>query len=54
MKTEWDYTELAAAYVKRPDYAAEAIDKMLAVAGFVDKNGGGGIVLVTLAQVQLI
>lgn len=33
MKTEWDYTELAQAYLKRPDYAQEAIDKMLATAG---------------------
>lgn len=33
MKTEWDYTELAAAYLKRPDYAQTAIDKMLQTAG---------------------
>ena len=33
MKTAWDYTELAAAYVKRPDYADEAIDLMLGAAG---------------------
>lgn len=33
MKTEWDYTELANAYLKRPDYADAAIDAMLAVAG---------------------
>lgn len=33
MKTEWDYTELAEAYLKRPDYAQEAIDKMLETAG---------------------
>lgn len=33
MKTEWDYTELAEAYLKRPDYAQEAIDRMLEVAG---------------------
>ena len=33
MKTEWDYTELAAAYLKRPDYADAAIDAMLAIAG---------------------
>lgn len=32
MKTEWDYTELAEAYLKRPDYAQEAIDKMLDIA----------------------
>lgn len=29
MKTAWDYTELASAYVKRPDYVEEAIDRML-------------------------
>lgn len=33
MKTDWDYTGLAQAYRKRPPYAAEAIDAMLAVAG---------------------
>ncbi len=33
MKTEWDYTTLADAYLKRPDYADAAIDAMLAVAG---------------------
>ncbi len=40
MKTEWDYTELADAYLKRPDYAQSAIDKMVEVAGL--KNSGGG------------
>lgn len=33
MRTEWDYTDLADAYLKRPDYAQNAIDKMLAIAG---------------------
>lgn len=33
MKTEWDYTNLAAAYLKRPDYAQSAIDKMFEVSG---------------------
>lgn len=33
MKTEWDYTDLAEAYLKRPDYAQTAIDKMLETAG---------------------
>ncbi len=28
MKTEWNYTELADAYIKRPDYAESAINKM--------------------------
>ncbi len=38
MKTEWDYTELAEAYLKRPDYAQDAIDKMLKTA---DMQKGG-------------
>lgn len=29
MKTEWDYTSLADAYLKRPDYSDSAIDEML-------------------------
>lgn len=33
MKTEWDYTDLAEAYLKRPDYALDAIDEMLELAG---------------------
>ena len=33
MKTEWDYTDLADAYLKRPNYADSAIDAMLSVAG---------------------
>jgi ubiquinone/menaquinone biosynthesis C-methylase UbiE len=32
MKTNWDYTDLADAYLKRPDYAPQAIDKMVALA----------------------
>jgi ubiquinone/menaquinone biosynthesis C-methylase UbiE len=32
MKTEWDYTTLADAYLKRPDYADAAIDAMLSIA----------------------
>lgn len=38
MKTEWDYTDLAEAYLKRPDYATEAIDKMLEISNVL---GGG-------------
>lgn len=33
MKTEWDYTTLADAYLKRPDYADAAVDAMLSIAG---------------------
>lgn len=29
MKTAWDYTDLAEAYLKRPDYATDAIEAML-------------------------
>lgn len=52
MKTEWDYTKLADAYLKRPDYADSAIDAMLAVAG-VDKMAnvcdvGAGVAHLTL------
>lgn len=32
MKTEWDYTNLADSYLKRPDYAKNAIDEMLKTA----------------------
>ena len=33
MKTDWDYTDLADAYLQRPDYAESAIDSMLAISG---------------------
>jgi SAM-dependent methyltransferase len=33
MRTEWDYTALADAYLKRPDYSAAAIDAMLSIVG---------------------
>lgn len=33
MKTEWDYTELADAYLKRPEYAQRAIDEMIKFTG---------------------
>jgi len=37
MKTQWDYTALADAYLKRPDYANAAIDATLAI-GHVRKG----------------
>lgn len=51
MKTEWDYTKLADAYLKRPDYADAAIDAMLSIAGI--KTGricdvGAGVAHLTL------
>ena len=33
MKTEWDYTNLAEAYLHRPGYATDAIAEMLSKAG---------------------
>lgn len=52
MKVEWDYTALAAAYMKRPDYADAAIDAMLSIAG-AEKNDefcdvGAGVAHLTL------
>jgi len=32
MKSDWDYTELARHYLKRPDYATDAIDRLCALA----------------------
>lgn len=51
MKTEWDYTALANAYLKRLDYSDAAIDAMLAIAGL--KTGkvcdvGAGVAHLTL------
>lgn len=52
MKTEWDYTNLANAYLKRPDYAQEAIDKMLSIANVHDGDAvcdvGAGVAHLTL------
>lgn len=52
MKTAWDYTSLADAYLKRPDYATEAIDELCALAG-VGKGSdvadvGAGVAHLTL------
>ncbi|MBF0295369.1 MAG: class I SAM-dependent methyltransferase [Magnetococcales bacterium] len=52
MKTEWDYTTLADAYLKRPDYADAAIDAMLAIAGIAGGapvcDVGAGVAHLTL------
>lgn len=52
MKTEWDYTTLADAYLKRPDYADAAIDAMLSIAGAEKKDKfcdvGAGVAHLTL------
>ncbi|WP_285419010.1 class I SAM-dependent methyltransferase [Pseudomonas sp. efr-133-TYG-5] len=52
MKTEWDYTTLADAYLKRPDYADAAIDAMLSIAGAEQGDAfcdvGAGVAHLTL------
>ncbi len=59
MKTEWDYTELADAYLKRPDYAQVAIDKMLETAGVeqgdavCDVGAGAAHLTIKLAEYGL-
>lgn len=59
MKTEWDYTELAEAYLKRPDYAQSAIDEMLETAGVqkgdlvCDVGAGAAHLTCKLAQAGL-
>lgn len=59
MKTEWDYTELAEAYLKRPDYAQSAIDKMLETAGVepgdaaCDVGAGAAHLTIKLAEYGL-
>lgn len=54
MKTEWDYSQLADAYLKRPDYSDAAVNAMLAIAGA--KTGavcdvGAGVAHLTLMLV---
>jgi ubiquinone/menaquinone biosynthesis C-methylase UbiE len=52
MKTEWDYSDLAKAYLKRPDYSDQAIEQMLEIFG-VGKGSsacdiGAGVAHLTL------
>lgn len=52
MKTEWDYTDLAEAYLKRPDYAQAAIDRMVGHTGLKEGDAvcdvGAGAAHLTL------
>jgi hypothetical protein len=43
VKTEWDYTILADAYLKRPDYSSPAIDAMLAISGIPENGKSSGL-----------
>jgi ubiquinone/menaquinone biosynthesis C-methylase UbiE len=51
MKTEWDYSELAKPYLKRPDYAESVIDAILERVGKGDRKAcdvGAGVGHLTL------
>ena len=51
MKTEWDYTTLANAYLRRPNYSSAAIDAMLSVMKINDGevcDVGAGVAHLTL------
>lgn len=56
MKTEWDYTTLANAYLKRPDYSDAAINAMLSIAGLVKGarvcDVGAGVAHLTIMLAQ--
>jgi SAM-dependent methyltransferase len=56
MKTEWDYTNLAIAYLKRPDYAPAAIDAIVAISGAAPGSAvcdvGAGVAHLTLPLLQ--
>lgn len=52
MKTEWDYTQLADAYLKRPDYAPLALEELFRIAGLRPNDRvcdiGAGVAHLTL------
>lgn len=60
MKTEWDYTNLAEAYLRRPNYAPSAIQELLARAGVkqgdtvCDVGAGAAHLTLELAKAGLV
>jgi SAM-dependent methyltransferase len=56
MRTQWDYTALADTYIKRPDYAAGALDQLVSVAGIqpgvavCDVGAGAAHLTIPLAE----
>jgi ubiquinone/menaquinone biosynthesis C-methylase UbiE len=56
MKTEWDYSELAEAYLKRPPYAPEVLEQIFTLAGLTqgsrvcDIGAGVGHLTIPLAE----
>lgn len=56
MKTNWDYTDLAEAYLKRPQYSDEAIDAFVKLAGASAGDAvcdvGAGVAHLTLKMAE--
>ena len=56
MKTNWDYTDLADAYLKRPDYSSAAVEAMLSIASIKNTDSvcdvGAGVAHLTLMLAQ--
>ncbi len=56
MKTNWDYTNLADAYLQRPDYSEDAINAMIKRAGIKDGakicDVGAGVAHLTLMLLE--
>ena len=56
MKTQWDYSELADAYLKRPDYSTNAINHLIKLSGakkgdpVCDMGAGAGHLTLHLAK----
>ncbi|MBZ2171400.1 class I SAM-dependent methyltransferase [Nitratidesulfovibrio sp. SRB-5] len=52
MKTEWDYTQLADAYLERPEYAPEVLERLFELAGLREGDlvcdVGAGVAHLTL------
>lgn len=60
MKTEWDYTSLANAYLQRPDYSEAAVGAMLSIFGakkgqkYCDVGAGVAHLTLMLAKSELL
>ena len=60
MKTEWDYTELADAYLKRPEYAPQLLEELFSIAGLgagdrvCDIGAGVAHLTIPLAKKQFV
>ena len=52
MRTEWDYTNLAKAYLKRPSYSGEAVEAMIKITQLGSSHSvcdvGAGVAHLTL------